>query len=131
MQTPRSTSHSRTVESNEALQEAFKHENVIIWVVINLYCETVHVIREYHRGFFPLAMQDITFQTEKLKCTTACMFFILRTTAVELNSCMRTLRAYVGVPYVALRTPSSPLLRFYLLLFMLFRKVKYILSLMG
>lgn len=53
------------------------------------------------------------FQTEKLKCTAACMFFILRTTAIELNSCMRTLRAYLGVLYIALRRPSSPVLRFY------------------
>lgn len=56
--------------------------------------------------FFPLAKQDIMFQTEKLICTTAFMFFILRTTAIELNSCMKTLRAYLGVLNVALRRPS-------------------------
>lgn len=105
MQTPRSTSHSRTVESNEALQEAFKHKNVVIWVLINLQCDTVNFVREYHRVFFPW-LSNTMFQTEKLICTTALMFFILRTTAIELNSCMKTLRAYLDVLNVALRRPS-------------------------
>lgn len=90
MQTPRSTSHSRTVESNEALQEELKHKHVLIWVLINLWFDTVNILREYHR-FFPLAKQEIMFQTEKLIFSTVFMFLMTRTVCTELNSCMRTL----------------------------------------